>query len=158
MDEQTPLKKIEYHTVHSRFTLEDFARTYVQEAIRLARESLSTEEYDKRIVEEVSGRMRMSHNEIETLQKPFYWGLVSGNGCSPLRHIPARVPGEHSRIVLNEGYDSSKIEDLVNGLLSEKNCEYLDSRIRRLLTQIFGADVETGPSLEGGYSLEEIYG
>jgi len=96
MEDKISLKKFP-----ADFSLEEFARAYVEEAILAARENLDSDTFDNRVYNRVSERVGVSPQAVTYLSHPFHWEFFCySNGDAILKYnqINRALNSETSRL------------------------------------------------------------
>jgi hypothetical protein len=102
------------------FSLEKFARTYVEEALITAERKPARNQFYRDISVSVAWKLGISPDAVDYLSHPFHWEFFCNrNGDSIFDYQEGRAPGSMGRVTLRRGYTEADIEkitdDVING-------------------------------------------
>ncbi|MFA5258681.1 MAG: hypothetical protein WC979_05090 [Candidatus Pacearchaeota archaeon] len=129
MEDKSSLKKFP-----ANFSLEDFARVYVEEAISAARLNPDCDRFYNQIYQQVSARVGVSPDAVAYLSHPFHWEFFcysNGDAIFNYNQVNQRPSseasvGSSSKISLVKEPNSQEIANLVNSVLNGS----LSSRVK----------------------------
>lgn len=121
------------------FSLDNFARAYVYEALKLAgkdnsRRRIKLGSFDSSLRINLSEQFEISGDAVNYLHHPFHWKFFDDpNNGSVLEYIQSKAPGGKDSVKLKRDYDHGNIRRVANriaeSILSEHR-PYLDARIK----------------------------
>jgi len=104
--------------------LEKFASVYIENAFKIAEESLSRECFDEQLMDAVSKETGLSEKQVLYLHHAFYWEFFCNNN-SVFEYVQTR---EKVYVRLKGPYTFKDIENMKKSVL-EKHRGYLQERI-----------------------------
>lgn len=98
------------------FSLDDFVRACVDEALALGGRGMPVEEFFDSLNMNVAIQMGYTSEQVERLSRPAYWALVCRTGNSLLNYVQARKPEDVSIIELAREYTVADLGEVVDDI------------------------------------------
>jgi len=113
------------------FCMENFIRSYVNEALLLARDNPDLDSFDADLRSRLSAKIGISEEVVQALHHPFHWAFFNSENDSIFEYVQAKKQGEKTSVRLRREYGVDDVDNLSSSISHEYG-EYLNNKLNHL--------------------------